>query len=120
MTELEKKKMFNKMVGDYIKQEVSYIDDATDDVKDKVVWKAPEKGKKIPQNYICAKCGRIKTVRFKSNPTPTSVGKCPRCKEGTMYSEIVYEQYKNTIVNPIVESLDKKTKEIALFLKKFQ
>lgn len=93
MTELEKRNKFNKMVGDYIKQEVgcAFIDDATDYIKDKVVWKAPEGGKKIPQNYICAKCGRIKTVRFKSNPTPASIGKCPRCKEGTMHSELVYK-----------------------------
>lgn len=94
MTELEKKKMFNKMVGDYIKQEVGYVDEqeVTDEVKNKFVWKAPEKGKKVAQDYICNKCGRIKTVRFKTNPTPASLAsKCPRCKEGTMYSRIVYD-----------------------------
>ena len=95
MNELQKKKLFNKMVGDYIKQEigVTEIQDATDDVKDKFVWKAPEKGKKVAQNYICNKCGRIKTVRFKTNPTPASLfEKCPRCKEGTMYSENIYQE----------------------------
>jgi hypothetical protein len=90
MNELEKKKMFNQMVGDYMKKEVGYVDeqDATDDIQDKFVWKAPEEGKKLPQNYICDKCGRIKTVRFKENPTPVTHGKCPRCKEGTMVSEL--------------------------------
>lgn len=92
MTELEKKKMFNKMVGEYIKQEIGVTDiqDVTDDVKDKFVWKAPEKGKKVAQDYICDKCGRVKTVRFKTIPTPASYGKCPRCKEGTMYSKLLY------------------------------
>lgn len=122
MNELEQRKKFNKMVGDYMKKEVGWSDvqDATDDIQDKFVWKAPEEGKKLPQNYICDKCGRIKTVRFKENPTPVTHGKCPRCKEGMMFSEIVYNQYKNTITNPIVESINKKQKEIALLLKKYQ
>lgn len=91
MNELEKRKMFDKMVGEYMKKEVGWIEDATDDIiGDKFVFKAPDKGKKIPQDYICDKCGRVKTVRFKENPTPASHGTCPRCKEGTMYSKLLY------------------------------
>ena len=43
---------------------------------------------KIVVTYKCEKCGRIKTVRFNTNPTPYSYGNCPRCKNGMLYSVI--------------------------------
>ena len=61
-------------------------------------FKGYEPGKKFPQLYICEKCGRKKTIRFKVIPTPANAGKCPRCKEGSMYSDFVYKNYKKMVL----------------------
>ena len=120
MTELEKRNKFNKLAGEYIK--IAYFDEeeynecnnleigenAKSVIEDRVVWQRPENGKKVPQNYICNICGRVKTVRFKTVPTPARHGKCPRCKKGTMYSELVYkERYKKVTCDVLLDYINK-------------
>lgn len=53
------------------------------------IWTEPDQNKTFPVTYECELCGRKKTVRFKEVPTPASYGTCPRCKKGTLYSQVV-------------------------------
>ena len=52
-----------------------------------VVYLPSSKSKKIVNDYVCNKCGRRKTFRSEY-PGPVVLGKCPRCKEGNMVSDI--------------------------------
>ena len=59
-----------------------------------IVFKELPKGKKHATTYVCEKCNRKKTVRYVHIPVPASCGKCPRCKEGTMYGEFISEHLR--------------------------
>lgn len=52
-----------------------------------VVYLPSKKSQKIVNDYVCNKCGRRKTFRSEY-PGPVVLGKCPRCKEGNMVSDI--------------------------------
>lgn len=58
-----------------------------------VVYHEPERYKhrykKVVQEYTCDECGRKKTVRFTTVPTPASYGRCPRCKTGNLYAQLI-------------------------------
>lgn len=51
--------------------------------------RANTKHKKTVHTYICECCGRKKTVRFEKHPISAMYGVCPRCKEGSLISEII-------------------------------
>lgn len=71
-----------------IDEEVVEVDPNT------IAYKEPLPGKKIPTTYVCDNCGKKKTIRFVSVPTPASCGICTRCKKGSMYSEFITKAIK--------------------------
>lgn len=70
------------------------------DYKPAHVFAEQKPGSKVPQTYICDKCGRKKTIRYKTNPTPPLGGFCPRCKTGYMYSEYIIKIVKEGKITP--------------------
>ena len=98
MTEINretKEQLLQEKMQEAVNQHLKKIDNETElpkGFKPAVVYKEPANGKTFPVTYICDDCGRKKTVRFKTVPTPASIGRCPRCEEGRMYSDFITKE----------------------------